>query len=312
MKLTFEDIKKKSLELGFDDVGITDAEISEDDINSYNEWIQNKYHGSLKYMENNIRCFPKDLFPGAKTVLIFITFYKQPPVEKKEYLIASYARGKDYHHLHRKRLKRFIHWLESITQQKNIAKGFSDSTPILEKALAVKAGLGWFGKNTLLIHRRFGTYTLLSGIVTSLNIPFEKTPNLRLPKCGVCQKCLDACPTKAFISPYLLDATKCLSYHTIESKEEIPDFVKQANPGYIFGCDICQEVCPHNVRPPLSLQEHFKEENGVGKTITLEKLIELEANPTKLFGTPLQRRGVTGLRKTYQSLKSEKSFSNSP
>lgn len=303
MNLSFDEIKKTALELGWDDVGITKAEISLENIDSYQDWLEKGYQADLAYMEKTIRAHPQELFPGAKTAIIFVTNYKQPKASFTNHagVVASYARGRDYHHVHRKRLKKFIQWLENRSQQQGIAKGFSDSTPIMEKALAVQAGLGWFGKNTLLIHRRFGTFTLLSGILTTLEIP-HAAPSARLARCGTCTKCLDGCPTQALIAPYLIDAQKCLSYNLIESKKSIPLEIQQKNPGYIFGCDICQDVCPHNVRSPLSLAVEFSPESGIGSQIDLPKLQLLEDNPEKLFGTPLQRRGVEGLKHTANTL----------
>ncbi len=301
--ITRQEILEQALNLGWDDAGVTQARIPEEDIQAYRSWISSQQHGALAYMENEIRCYPEALLPGAKTAILFISYYKQPsiPLEKGKGVIASYARGRDYHHLHRKRLKRFIAWLEERAGEKGIAKGFSDSTPIMEKALAVQAGLGWFGKNTLLIHRRFGTYTLLSGVLTTLEFS-EATIELRLPRCGVCRRCLDACPTQAFIAPYQLDARRCLSYHLIESKEPIPAEIQKKNPGYIFGCDICQEVCPHNWRKPTSSTEAFSPEMGVGAELSWKKLMELKEHPEQLFGTPLQRRGVLGLQHTAETL----------
>lgn len=301
--ISFEEIKKVSLDIGWDDVGITPARVSEEDIAAYLSWLNKGHHAKLKYMENQIRCFPEQLLPGAKTAIIFVTSYKQErlPFQAGNGLVASYARGRDYHHVHRKRLKKFIQWLEDRAGQQHIAKGFSDSTPVLEKALAVQAGLGWFGKNTLLIHKQFGTFVLLSGVFTTLEFS-EAVTMPRLPRCGACRKCLDACPTQALISPYQLDANRCLSYHLIESKEEIPTEIQKANPGYIFGCDICQDVCPHNVRSKLSSHPEFSPEQGHGPYLNLDKLTQLEQNPEKLYGTPLQRRGLPGLIHTAEAL----------
>jgi len=297
MTPTIDEIREMSITLGWDDFGITDAIIPEEDIAAYREWLTNNYHGDLTYMEKQIRCSPSELFPGARSAIIFISYYKQ---EKQEFrsdagLIASYARGRDYHNIHRRRLKKFIRWLEEKTEQENIAKGFSDSTPVLEKALAVQAGLGWFGKNTLLIHRKFGTFTLLSGLFTTLKLPSTSTKNLRLPKCGTCTRCLDACPTQAIISPYTLDASKCLSYHLIESRKPIPDEIRANNPGYAFGCDICQDACPHNSRKSNSTTLDFSPESGFGTYLTDDKLELILEDPQKLFGTPLNRRGASGL-----------------
>src|SRR5262249_38124545 len=151
------------------------------------------------------------------------------------------------------------------------------------------------GKNSLLIHRRFGTFILISGLLTTLEIPNSKQEP-RLPRCGVCTRCLDACPTQALISPYRLDASKCLSNHLIESKGKIPDEIRAKNPGYAFGCDICQDVCPHNWRTPVSDAPEFAPAAGIGAYLTLEKMDQIEENPGMLHGTPLKRRGVVGLR----------------
>lgn len=305
--LSFQTIKEKALELGYDDAGITRAKIPDEDLKAYQDWLAKGYHGKLDYMTNAFRLDPEQFFPGAKTAILFVSYYKQ---EKKSFkidqgLIAAYARGRDYHHVHRKRLKKMIQFLESETGQKGIAKGFSDSSPVLEKALAAQAGLGWMGKNTLLIHRRFGTFFLLSGLLTTLDISGEVFPT-HLPKCGSCTRCLDACPTGAFVSPFVLDAKKCLSYHLIESKELIPEEIRVKNPGYIFGCDVCQDVCPHNARKPLSLCPEFSEEAGIGAYLDQEKLDDLSNHPEKLHGTPLQRKKISGLKENAKSL-----FSNS-
>lgn len=300
--INFEEIRQKALQLGWDDVGITEPTIPAEDIMAYKEWLAQGHHGKMAYMENQIRCHPDQLLPEAKAAILFISYYKQPRLDFREDagLIASYARGRDYHGIHRKRLKKFIVWLEELSGQKHIAKGFSDSYPILEKALAVQAGLGWFGKNTLLIHRKFGTFILLSGILTTLDIA-GKTILPRVPRCGSCTRCLDACPTQA-ISPYHLDATRCLSYHLIESKEKIPQEIKKKNPGYVFGCDICQDVCPHNARKPDAESGDFNPENGIGGYLTLELINDIEAKPDALFGTPLQRRKAQGLKENLDGI----------
>lgn len=301
--MNYQKIKEKAQELGFDDIGITEPVIPEEDIAAYKEWLNKGYHAKLSYMENEIRCAPDRLLPGAKTAILFISYYKQPSLPFKEDagLVASYARGRKYHNVHHSRLKKFIQWFEECIGQKNICKAFSDSTPILEKALAVRSGLGWFGKNTLLIHRKFGTFTLLSGILTTVEVQ-DKTLELRLPRCGTCTRCLDACPTGALEKPYLLNASKCLSNHLIESKDPLPDEIKKNNPGYIFGCDICQDVCPHNIRKQPSDCKDFDSESGIGPYVSLDDLKALEEQPEKLFGTPLQRRGVEGLKHTASHL----------
>lgn len=304
--LAIDELRHEALRLGWDDMGITDAVIPEEDIQAYRSWLARGYHAQLHYMENQMRCTPQELFPGARTAILFVTHYKQPSESftPNKGLIASYARGRDYHNVHRKRLKAFIAWLEKRSGHIGIAKGFSDSAPLLEKALAVKAGLGWFGKNTLLIHRRFGTFILLSGVLTSLDLPHTPSAlEMRLPRCGSCTRCIDACPTQALVEPYQLDAQRCLAYHLIESKEAIPAHIQTANPGYVFGCDICQTACPHNFKKPISSAEEFSPQQGIGAFLTEELLEQLKAHPEKLHGTPLQRKGVAGLISNFQSLR---------
>ncbi len=300
-EIPFDELRTKALSLGWDDIGVTTPIISEEDISAYRQWLSNGHQARLSYMENELRCYPERLFPGAKSAIIFVSNYKQQRATFAEDrgVIASYARGKDYHNIHHSRLKKMIRWLEERVNQQGIAKGFSDSTPILEKALAVKAGLGWFGKNTLLIHRRFGTFTLLSGLLTTLELSYKVT-SARLPRCGVCTRCLDACPTQALVSPYHLDANLCLSNHLIESKEPIPEDIQKKNPGYAFGCDICQDVCPHNVRSPLAQAEEFSPAAGMGAYLGEREIANIEEHPEKLFGTPLKRRGAAGLRYTWE------------
>lgn len=305
--LTIDDVRRKALELGWDDVGVTSPEIPNEDILAYKNWLGKGNHAELGYMENDLRTTPDKLLPGAKTAFLFVTNYKQPlhPLKgPEEGLIAAYARNRDYHNVHRRKLKKIIRWLEEVSGRTDIAIGFSDSKPIMEKSLFVKAGLGWFGKNTLLIHRRFGTFILLSGILTTLEFPDSQTlPNIptHIPKCGICTKCLDACPTKALVAPYELDAGRCLSYHLIEKEGPVNQEIAQLNPGYAFGCDICQNVCPHNVRSPLSSNPDFVPEDITKAYLSLEKLEQIES----LDGTPLKRRGIEGLKLTLEQLQAK-------
>jgi len=268
-------------------VGITSAMMPEKAITAYHRWINNNYCADMDYMENQARCDLQSFLPGAKTAIIFITAYKQQrlPFRSDTGLVASFARGRDYHNVHRKRLKKFISWLGD----KSNAKGFSDSSPVMEKILATQAGLGTIGKNTLLIHPRFGSFILLSGVLTTLEIPHPPPSPMR-STCGDCHLCIDACPVSALVSPHCLDARRCLSYHLIESKKPIPKEIQDKNPGYIFGCDICQNVCPYNAQTPLSTSPDFSPDNGLGAYLSDDDIEYLSNHPKKLYGTPLKRR----------------------
>ena len=301
LPLTKDEIYSKAIELGWDDMGITSPSIPEEDINAYKKWIEKGNHADLKYMENDLRCYPDKALPGVQSVCIFVSYYKQEKVDfSDDYgVVASYSRGRDYHNVHHSRLKKFCKWLIERTGEKAEFKRFSDSFPLLERALAVQAGLGWFGKNNLLIHRKFGTFTLLSGLLTTLPLNKEVVYE-RLPRCGPCTKCIDACPTNA-LKPYELDANKCLSYHLIESKNPLPKQIADSNPGYAFGCDICQDVCPHNARKPLSQSQDFSPSKGVGGKISSLEVEHFENHPELLYGTPVKRSGSERLKMVLDS-----------
>ena len=301
--LCFEEVRQKALELGFDDVGATRAEISDDHILAYRDWLSKGYQAGMGYMENTLRCRPQELLPGAKYAVLFVSYYKQAreSFQSGKGVIASYARGRDYHQLHHRRLRKLISWIEEKIGKRGVAKGFSDSTPILEKALAVQAGLGWFGKNTLVIHRKFGTFFLLAGLLLTCEID-QAVCVAKSARCGSCRRCLDACPAGALVSPYLLDSNRCLSYQLIENRGEIPPTVASQNPGYAFGCDICQDVCPHNVRTPLSTQKAFLPESGMGSYLTVDRVNATLDAPETYYGTPLKRQGPQGLLRNLQSL----------
>jgi epoxyqueuosine reductase len=300
---SLDQIRKAALEIGFDDVVITSPEIPDEDIVAYTEWLEEGNEGELSYMRNTMRTDPRLLLPSVKSILLFASNYKQPhvPFTENQGVVASYARGKDYHNVHRKRLKKFSAWIkEQYPDEEVKMRGFSDSAPLLEKALAAKAGLGFVGKNTLLIHRKFGTFFLISALLTNLELPY--TVGLkRIPRCGSCTLCIDACPTQA-LSPYKLDASKCLSALLIESKNPIPTWAAKKNPGYIFGCDICQNVCPHNKRSPFSNTKEFSPEEGVGPYVGKAQVEEFAKTPFTLFGTPLKRKGGEGLKENFAKI----------
>jgi epoxyqueuosine reductase len=308
MNLPFATLYEKAISLGWDDVAVCSPEIPQPDVTAYKNWLANGYQSDLTYMENQVRTDPQELLPGATTAIMLASYYRQPtvPFRSDAGVVASYARGRDYHNIHRKRSKKLIRWLEEVSGKTEIARPFSDSSPIMERALAVKAEMAWFGKSSLLIHRRFGTFFLLSGILTTLSIEEQDGPEARLPdrmnRCGSCSRCIEACPTGAIIEPYIVNASLCLSNHLIESKDPIPGNIAEVNPGYILGCDRCQDVCPHNVRKPLSPHPEFSEEAGIGPYLDKSALEQISQEPETLYGTPLQRRKVAGLHHTAETL----------
>jgi len=297
--MNIESIRKKAKDLGFDDVGITHATLPENVQREYIEWIEKGYHAKMAFMEKAFRCDPKALFKEAKSAIIFVSFYKQPhvPFVPRRGLIASYARFRDYHNIHKTRLKRFAKWLFEETAA--TSRPFCDTFPIMEKALAVKAGLGFMGKNTLFIHKRFGSFVLLSGLLTPLDLPITGNHTEKIDRCGSCNRCQKACPTNALHTPFHLDARRCLAYHSIESKTPIPCSIAKKNPGYVFGCDVCQEACPHNLKQKPTSSKDFL---PVRTHLSLEDLKQFEEHPEKLFGNPLKRKSLAGLKEALTSL----------
>jgi epoxyqueuosine reductase len=243
-------LKQNALDLGFELVGITPARPSAFAA-EYHAWLDKGYAGEMGYLHRNLerRLDPRELVPGAKSIIVVgMNYYTRTPEsdipEGERAIFARYARGDDYHDVITERLKQLLAWLQ---QQVPGAQGrvYVDAGPVLEREVAQRAGLGWFGKNTMLINTRRGSYFFLGEIVTDVLLEPDSPA---IGGCGTCRRCLDACPTGAFPAPYVLDATRCISYLTIENKGPIPEeFVPAiAATGRIYGCDICQEVCPFN------------------------------------------------------------------
>jgi epoxyqueuosine reductase len=239
-------LKELSLKYGFLSVGFSKSDFLNEEAPRLESWLKNGSHGKMQYMENHFdkRLDPRLLVPGSKTVISFL--YNYFPSEKQvdsSYNIATYAYGEDYHLVIKDKLNRFV---EEVSTHIGTIEGrfFVDSAPVLEKAWAEKAGLGWQGKNANFIHPKMGSFFFLAEWICDLDI--EPDGPIR-DYCGTCTRCIDACPTNALIQPYQVDGSKCISYLTIELKDAlIPnEFQSQMN-DWIYGCDICQDVCPWN------------------------------------------------------------------
>ena len=239
-------IKSWAKELGFLHCGIAKAEFLESEAPRLEAWLKAGHHGKMQYMENHFdkRLDPTLLVPGAKTVvsLLYNYFPEEKLPEENNYNLAKYAYGEDYHFVIKDKLYAF---LEKI--QKNIGevdgRVFVDSAPVLERVWAQRAGLGWIGKHSLLLNRSAGSFFFLAELIIDLEI----TPDSAVGDyCGTCTACMDACPTDAIPSPYIVDSNRCISYLTIELKESIPSEFQEKMEDWVFGCDICQDVCPWN------------------------------------------------------------------
>jgi len=240
-------IKKTALKVGFDYCGIAKALKLNEDALRLEQWLNKGMHGSMKYMENyfDLRIDPAQLVPGAKSVITLLKNYypseKQRPETPK---ISKYAFGKDYHEVIRERLRYFLQEIKDNIGEVQ-GRGFVDSAPVLERAWAEKSGLGWVGKNGNLITRQNGSFFFIATLITDLELEYDDP--FAKDYCGSCRKCIDACPTDAILEEKIVDGSKCISYFTIELKEMmIPESMKGKFDNWMFGCDICQDVCPWN------------------------------------------------------------------
>ncbi len=246
-----KDIRAWSKKLGFDEIGITNTELSEHEAHLLN-WLAAGYHGEMHYMDQHgtKRSRPEALIPGTIRIISTRMNYQAPDAVNEEDVLSNneqayisrYALGRDYHKVIRKRLQKLA---DKIAEEVGPFgyRAFVDSAPVLEKALAEKAGLGWMGKHTNLINKECGSWFFLGELYTDLPLPIDKPVE---EHCGTCNQCIDVCPTQAIIAPYKLDARRCISYHTIELKESIPIEFRKAMGNRIYGCDDCQLVCPWN------------------------------------------------------------------
>lgn len=237
-------IKKKALELGFDAVGVSKAVFLEEEAPKLENWLNQGKHGEMKWMENHfdMRLDPRKLMEGAKSVISFtLNYYPEKEIDQ-DYKISKYAYGKDYHKVIRKKLKLLLQFINEKIGEVH-GRGFVDSAPIMDKVWAKKSGLAWVGKHSNGIVKNGGSYFFLAELVLDLELDYDQPIN---DYCGTCTKCIDACPTDAIFEPYKVDGSKCISYLTIELKNKIPEEFKGKMENWIFGCDICQDVCPWN------------------------------------------------------------------
>lgn len=250
-------IKQKAEKFGFQSCGISKAEFLEEEAPRLETWLNKGYHGEMNYMENHFdkRLNPTLLVDGAKSVisLSYNYFPKVKIDEINNFKISKYAYGEDYHEVIKDILKNMVAELQEEIGEFGF-RVFVDSAPVLEKAWARKSGLGWVGKNANLITKKHGSFYFLAEIICDLELEYDLAVT---DHCGSCRACIDACPTQAIVSDRIVDGSKCISYATIELKNEIPDYFNGKMDDWIFGCDVCQDVCPWNRFSAPTLQEKF-------------------------------------------------------
>lgn len=290
-------IKTQALALGFQQCGITDTTLDAHS-DRYRAWLAQNYHGALDYMaeHGSKRWRPDELIPGTLRVISVRMDYLSDPEnpmmalqDRTRAYISRYSLGRDYHKLMRQRLKKLIDFIQTKAQEHDF-RAFVDSAPVLERALAQKAGLGWFGKNTMLLNRKAGSWFFLGEIYT--NLPLAIDPPYVDEHCGTCDACLSACPTQAFVGPYVLDARRCISYLTIEQKGSIPEDLRPGIGNRIFGCDDCQLACPWNRFSKPTQEADFSPRHHLDKATLVELFLWDEATfLNRTEGSPIRRAG---------------------
>ena len=298
-------IKQTAAELGFDYCGIAKAVQLDEDAKRLEQWLSKGMNGNMQYMQNHfdLRIDPRKLVPGAKSVItLLMNYFPDENQQTSSPKVSKYAYGKDYHIIIRKKLTEF---LASLRKEFGLieGRGFVDSAPVLERSWAQKAGLGWIGKNGNLITKKNGSFFFIASLIVDLDLHYDDS--FAKDYCGSCTKCIDHCPTKAILPDKVVDGSKCISYFTIELKDAlIPDAMKGKFDDWIFGCDVCQDVCPWNRFSNPHQNEAF---NPIPEILSFsdkdwEELTE-ESFKIIFKDSPLKRTSFNGIRRNLSFIK---------
>lgn len=302
-KITNEIVISKAKSIGFDLVGFAKAVELTEEIEKLNLWLEKKYQAGMNYMERNLhkRKNPKEILSNAKSIISLALIYNTPfyHSDKQDFgKISRYAWGKDYHLIIWQKLDQLENELKAIDSDfKSIS--YVDTGPVMDKVWAVKAGLGWMGKHTNVINREIGSWFFIANIIC--NYDFKYSEQI-LDYCGDCTACIEACPTNAIVKPYVVDSNKCISYQTIENKNEIPEELKGKFENWLFGCDICQEVCPWNKK--FSITTSLTDFYPKHKEISYSEIMQMrEETFNKEFAeSPVKRTKLSGLKRNAKFL----------
>ncbi len=302
-----DQIKAHALQIGFDKVGIAPTESLLPEGTLLHEWLARSYQGEMSWMARDPeqRADPRKLFPEARSVVMVALNYYTPHAHSDHPgtgKVSRYAWGDDYHEVVGEKLHRLMAWIKTQWPEAE-GKVCVDIQPMMDKAWAVRAGLGWIGKHTNLITDEYGSWVFLGELL--LNLELESDRDQVADQCGSCTLCIDACPTSAIVEPYVLDSTVCISYATIESRapEMHPDVAAHLE-GWLYGCDICQDVCPWNQMTPVTNESSFEPRKG-NINANLSEVLELEPDTyaVRFRGSAMKRAKLSGLRRNAQALR---------
>jgi len=297
-------IKEKALELGFAGCGFSRAEALPEDAERLKSWLAKGYHARMGYMANHFekRTDPTLLVEGARTVISLLYNYYTDRLQKdpEAPILSKYAYGKDYHFVMKDKMHLLFDFIKSMHPEAE-GRVFVDSAPVLDRAWALRAGLGWIGKNSMLISRSAGSFVFIGEIILNMELPYNQIPESDF--CGSCTRCIEACPTQAILDTRTINSEQCISYQTIENKGEISSELEGKLSGRVFGCDICQDVCPWNRKAPLHTEPAFNPEGDL-LDLSREGWLNMSQEEYKLLfhQSPVERAGYEKLKGNMASL----------
>jgi epoxyqueuosine reductase len=303
-------IKEKAFELGFAKIGIVPAAPLGHEDEHLRKWLELGFHGKMRWMEREPekRADPRRLLPSARSVIVTALNYYTPHVHEnlpEKGKVSRYAWGDDYHDVTGEKLRALLNEIRALAPEAE-GKICVDTAPMMDKAWAVRAGLGWLGKHSNLITKEYGSWVFIGAILTDLELDYET--DTVSDHCGTCTACLDACPTQAIVAPFLVDSNRCISYATIELRDpELPAPVAQNLSGWIYGCDICQDVCPWNRFEQPTSESRFEPRPG-NVSAGIDEILELtpEEYSERFRRSAMKRTKLSGLQRNARALKKEK------